>query len=93
MAVSANLKQKGQFMIATLLKWRLGSGATEARIAEGIFLTAACVFPALVVFWLLTMQLTPWQLLVSMVATASLGFQLLVLSFLCRVLCRTKDVT
>ena len=78
-------------MIAALLKWRLGSGATEARIAEGIFLVAACVFPALVVFWLLTMPLTAWQL-VSMVATASLGFQLLVLSFLCRVLRRKNDV-
>jgi hypothetical protein len=57
-----------------------------------MFLIAACLFPALVVFWLLTMQLTPWQLLVSMVATASLGFQLLVLSFLCRILRRKKDV-
>ena len=79
-------------MIATLLKWRLGFGATEARIAEGIFLVAVCVFPALVVFWLLMMQLTSWQLLVSMVATASLGFQLLVLSFLCRILRRKNDV-
>jgi hypothetical protein len=91
--VSANLKQKGQFMIATLLKWRVDSSATEARVAEGMFLIAACLFPALVVFWLLTMQLTPWQLLVSMVATASLGFQLLVLSFLRRILRRKKDVT
>jgi hypothetical protein len=79
-------------MIATLLKWRVGSSATEARVAEGMFLIAACLFPALVVFWLLTMQLTPWQLLVSMVATASLGFQLLVLSFLCRILRRKNDV-
>jgi hypothetical protein len=45
----------------------------------------------LVVFWLLTMQLTTWQLLVSMVATASLGFQILVLSFLCRILRQKKD--
>ena len=75
-------------MIATLLKRRVGSGASDARIAEGAFLVAACVFPALICFWLLTMQLTPWQVLVSMVATASLGFQLLVLSFLCRLLHR-----
>jgi hypothetical protein len=92
MAVSANLEQKGQFMIATLLKWKIGSGATEAGVAEVTFLIAACVFPALVAFWLLTMQLTPWQLLVSMVATASMGFQLLVLSFLCRVLRRKNGV-
>ena len=80
-------------MLASVLKWRVGSGATEARIAEGIFLIAACLFPALVVSWLLTMQLTPWQLLVSMVATASLGFPLLVLSLLCRVLGRKNHVT
>jgi len=80
-------------MMATLLKWRVGSGGTEARAAEAIFLIAACLFPALVVFWLLTMQLTAWQLLVSMVATASLGFQLLVLSLLCRVLRRKNHVT
>ena len=92
MVVSANIKQKGQSMIATLFKWRVGSGASEARMAEGAFLVAACVFPALISFWLLTMQLTPWQLLVSMVATASLGFQLLVLSLLCRVLRRKNHV-
>ena len=92
MAATPNVKQKGQFMLATVLKWRVGSGATEARRAEYLFLIAACVFPALVVFWLLTMQLTTWQWLVSMVTTASLGFQLLVLSFLCRVLRQKKDV-
>jgi hypothetical protein len=88
---TVNVKQKGQSMIATLLKWRVGSGASEARMAAGAFLVAACVFPALISFWLLTMQLTPWQLLVSMVATASLGFQLLVLSFLCRILRPKND--
>src|SRR5439155_23353409 len=87
-----NVKQKGPSMIATLLKQRIG-GASEARMAEGAFLVAACVFPALISFWLLTMQLTTWQLLVSMVATASLGFQLLVLSFLCRVLRRKHDAS
>ena len=89
---SANAKQKDKSMIASLLKQKFGSGASEARMAEGLFLVAACVFPSLICFWLLTMQLTPWQLLVSMVATASLGFQLLVLSFLCRVLRRKTDV-
>jgi uncharacterized membrane protein len=79
-------------MIATLLKQRVGSDTSDARIAEGIFLVAACVFPAFISFWLLTMQLTTWQWVVSMVATASLGFQLLVLSFLCRLLRRSKDV-
>ena len=83
---TANIKQKGQSMIATFLKQRVGSDASDARMAEGAFLVAACLFPALISFWLLTMQLTTWQLLVSMVATASLGFQLLVLSFLCRIL-------
>jgi hypothetical protein len=88
---TVNVKQKGQFMIATLLKQRVGSSATDARMAEGAFLIAACVFPALISFWLLTMQLTTWQWVVSMVATASLGFQLLVLSFLCRILRRKND--
>jgi hypothetical protein len=73
-------------MIDTMLKQRLGSSATDARIAEKAFLIAACVFPALISFWLLTMQLRPWQWAVSLVATASLGFQLLVLSFLFRIL-------
>src|SRR6266568_3572798 len=86
-----NVKQKVRSMIATLLKQRVGSGASDARMAEGAFLIAACVFPALISFWLLTMQLTPWQWVVSMVATASLGFQLLVLSFLCRILRRKND--
>ena len=89
---TANIKQKGQSMIATFLKQRVGSDASDARMAQGAFLVAACVFPALISFWLLTMQLTAWQLLVSMVATASLGFQLLVLSFLCRILRRKNDV-
>jgi hypothetical protein len=75
----------------TTLNQSIGSGATDARIAEKAFLVAACVFPALISFWLMTMQLTPWQLLVSMVATASLGFQLLVLSFLFRILRRKND--
>ena len=88
---TVNVKQKGQSMITTLLKQRIGSDASDARIAEGAFLVAACVFPALISFWLLTMQLTPWQWVVSMVATASLGFQLLVLSFLCRILRRKND--
>ena len=78
-------------MMATLLKRSVGSGTTEARVAQGIFLIAACVIPALVVFWLLTMQLTTWQLMMSMVATASLGFQLLVLSFLCQIIREKKD--
>ena len=69
-----NVKQKGPSMIATRLKQRIGSGASEAQMVEGAFLVAACVFPAPISFWLLTMQLTAWQLLVSMVATASLGF-------------------
>ena len=93
MIVSANVKQNGQTMITTLLKRRFGTGAAEARAAEVAFLAAACLFPALVVFWLVKMQLTTWQLLVSMVATASLGFQLLVLSFLCRILRRKNDAT
>ena len=88
---TVNVEQKGQFMIATFLKQRVGSDASDARMAQGAFLVAACVFPALISFWLLTMQLTAWQLLVSMVATASLGFQLLVLSFLCRILRRKND--
>lgn len=79
-------------MIATLLKRRVGSAASDGRVAQIAFLIAACVFPALISFWLLTMQLTTWQVVVSIVVTASLGFQLLVLSFLCRVLCRNKDV-
>ena len=78
-------------MISTLLKQRVGSDAYEARIAAGAFLVAACVLPALMVFWLLTMQLSTWQLVVSMLAAASLGFQLLVLSFLCRILRRKND--
>jgi len=86
--MEGKIKEKGQSVVATLLKQRVGSGASDARLAEGAFLVAACVFPALICFWLLTMQLTPWQVLVSMVATASLGFQLLVLSFLCRLLHR-----
>ena len=78
-------------MIATLLKQRVGSDGSDTRMAEGAFLIASCVFPALIVFWLLTMQLTTWQWVVSMVAIASLGFQFLVLSFLCRILRRKND--
>jgi hypothetical protein len=78
-------------MIATSLKHKIGSDATDSRMAEGAFLVAACVVPALAVFSLLTMQLTPWQLLISIVATASLGFQLLVLSVLFRILRRKND--
>jgi hypothetical protein len=78
-------------MIAQLLKQRVGSDTTDSRMAEGAFLMAACVLPALICFWLLTMQLTPWQWAVSLIATASLGFQLLVLSFLCRFLRRKND--
>jgi hypothetical protein len=80
-------------MIDTILKQKVGSDITDSRMAEVAFLVAACMIPALTVFWLLTMQLTPWQLLVSIVATASLGFQLLVLSVLFRVLRRKNDVT
>jgi hypothetical protein len=80
-------------MIDTILKQKVGSDAIDSHIAEVAFLVAACVVPALIVFWLLTMQLTPWQLLVSIVATASLGFQFFVLSFLFRVLRRKNDVT
>jgi len=86
-----SVKQKGQFMIPTVLKQRIGSSATDARMAEGAFLIAAYLFPALISFWLLTMQLTPWQWVASLVATASLGFQLLVLSFLGRILRRKND--
>ena len=78
-------------MIATLLKRRVGSDASDARMAEGAFLIAACVVPALISFWLLTMQLTTWQWVISMMASAALGFQLLVLSFLCRILRRKND--
>jgi hypothetical protein len=60
-------------------------------MAEAAFLVAACVFPALISFWLLTIQLTTWQCIVSMIATASLGFQLLALSFLFRLLRRKND--
>lgn len=79
-------------MIAALLKKRIGSTASDGRIAQIAFLVAAGLFPALICFCLLRMQLTAWQLVVSMIATASLGFQLLVLGFLCRVLGRGKDV-
>jgi hypothetical protein len=79
-------------MIATLLKKRIGSTKSDGRMAQIAFVVAACLLPALICFCLLRMQLTTWQLLVSMIATASLGFQLLVLSFLCRVLGRGKDV-
>jgi cobalamin biosynthesis protein CobD/CbiB len=82
--------EKDQSMIARVLKQRVGSDSSDAWIAEGAFLIAACVFPALITFWLLTMQLTPWQWVISMVATAALGFQLLVLSLLTRVLLRKK---
>jgi hypothetical protein len=80
-------------MMATLLKQRIGSDASDARLAEGAFFIAACAFPALITFWLLTMQLTAWQWVVSMVATTTLGFQLLVLSFLCRILRRKNGLT
>jgi hypothetical protein len=75
-------------MIAQFLKWKVGSGTGDARFAEVAFLIAACSFPAVISFWLTKMQLTPWRFLVSAVATACLGFQLLVLSLLCRVLRR-----
>jgi hypothetical protein len=89
---TVDIKQKNQFMIATMLKQKIGSDTTDSRMAEDAFLVAACVVPAFISFWLITMQLTPWQLLVSMVATASLGFQLLVLSFLFRILRRKNNV-
>jgi hypothetical protein len=73
-------------MAVALLQKKIGSEDFDARMAVGAFLVAACVVPALVCFGLLRMQLTPWQWVVSLVATASLGFQLLVLSFLIRVL-------
>ena len=60
-------------------------------MTEGAFLIAACVFAAPITFWLLTMELTSWELLVSMVSTTSLGFRLFVLSFLCRILRRIGD--
>ena len=80
-------------MIATFRKQKFGSDASDARMAEWAFLIAAFIFPALISFWLLTMQLTMWQCAVSMVATASLGFQLLVLSFICRILRRKTGGT
>jgi hypothetical protein len=78
-------------MMAALLKKRIGSPASDARMAQIIFMAAAGVFPALICFCLLRMQLTTWQLLISMIATASLGCQLLVLGFLCRILGRGND--
>ncbi len=75
-------------MLTTLLKQRIGSDASDTRMAESAFLAAACIFPALIVFWLLTMQLTTWQWVISIVATASAGFQLLTLGLLCRILRR-----
>jgi hypothetical protein len=89
--IDSNVKQNGQFMNDKILKQRIGSDATDTRIAENAFLIAACVFPALICFWLITMQLTTWQWAVSLVATASLGFQLLVLSFIFRILRRKND--
>jgi hypothetical protein len=86
--VSVNKKQKGQFMIAKLLKWKVGSDSVEARVAELVFLVAACFIPAVIGLALIKMQLTPWQGLVGLVAAACLGFQFLILSLLCRVLRR-----
>ena len=74
-----------------VLKKRIGSTASDGRIAQIAFLVVACVFPALISFWLLTMQLTTWQIVISIVATASLGFLLLALSLLCRILCQKND--
>jgi hypothetical protein len=86
--VSVNNKQKGQFMIAKLLKWKVGSDAIQARVAEVVFVLAACLFPAMFGLKLLKMQLSPWQALVCCVALACLGLQFIILSLLCRVLRR-----
>jgi len=70
----------------TFLKRRFGSDIVESRVAEGFFLVAACIFPALISFLMAAMELTSWQCLVGMIVTASLGFQLLATSLLFRVL-------
>jgi len=74
-----------------LLKWRVGTGSTEARVAEGNISYCGLRDSSARCFLAAGVQLTTWQLLVSMVAIASLGFQLLVLSFLCRILHQKKD--
>jgi hypothetical protein len=83
---SGSLESKGQFMITKLLKWKVGSEVVEARIAELVFVVAACLIPAAVGLELIKMQLTSWQFLVGLVAAACLGFQFLILGLLCRVL-------
>lgn len=48
----------------------------------GSALIAACLCSALACFWLIRLELTAWQLLVSLIAAATLGFQLLGPGFL-----------
>ena len=68
-------------MVAHLLKRKFGSGDAEALVAQLLCWAAILVIPVLLIPRLPEMELTEWQLLMTVIAGSSLMLLLATLAF------------
>ncbi len=69
------MKQKGQFMIIRLLKYRVASDAAWLRISQGLVLITGCLIFVLGFYRLADLELKEAQLLLGIAVLCSLWLQ------------------